>query len=296
MRLVQKCRFISLVLLSIFILLLPIQSIFAQDSQPLVPIIVPRVGPYANSAPTVADNYQIYNDLIVPKLPVQARKADIADDGEQQTPPGHGIRETIDAIGNGLTLYSPPNACNDFNRYNEWHSQIAPSNDIGSDYYAGWGGYAIDDGWFHHADNVVFSREQVVGPGYKASNEQFSMKIASNQPYAAGIGSPIISVSPGSLITVTVKYLIFDHDTHGQDYDWVSLGIKPDAASETAIYRNGYVRGQWSALSQTITVGESGEIMILIQAQSPAALNSNIYFDDIQIAVDGIHLADCTHH
>ena len=90
---------------------------------------------------------------------------------------------------------------------------------------------------------------------------------------------------------VSVKYLIWDHDQgaklefgDGIDYDWASLGIKPGADGEVALYNNGYVRGEWSELVHTVDLGDAKDIMVLIQAQSPAFLNSNIYFDDIKIA------------
>jgi hypothetical protein len=90
---------------------------------------------------------------------------------------------------------------------------------------------------------------------------------------------------------VSVKYLIWDHDQgakleggDGIDYDWASLGIKPGADGDVALYANGYVRGEWSELVNTIDLGDAADVMVLIQAQSPAFLNSNVYFDDIKIA------------
>ncbi|HMN31650.1 MAG TPA: hypothetical protein PKE45_26110, partial [Caldilineaceae bacterium] len=144
-----------------------------------------------------------------------------------------------------------------------------------------------------HAENVVFSQELVVGPGRSYANNQSSVKIASSQPYAAGIGSPLLKVRPGATITVTVSYLIYDHDQGGKDLDWASMGIKADAIDGKAEYVNGYVRGQWAELSHSIKAGPSGLIMVLLQAQSPAALNSNIYFDNVKIQINGRYLSGC---
>jgi hypothetical protein len=90
---------------------------------------------------------------------------------------------------------------------------------------------------------------------------------------------------------VSVKYLIWDHDQgakasggDGIDYDWASLGIKPGADGDVALYANGYVRGEWAEMVNTVELGSAPDIMVLIQAQSPAFLNSNVYFDDIKIA------------
>lgn len=184
-------------------------------------------------------------------------------------------------------------ACNTFNQARRWASrrESAPT-DMWSDWYAGWGPFAVDDG-FYQARNVTFSLESAVGPGSNAGPNEHSAKIASNQPYAAGFGSPLFGVPPGALITVSVNYLIYDHNDHGYDYDWASLGIKPDAYGAEARYVNGYVRGQWATLTSSVVAGANGRIMVLIQAQSPGALNSNIYFDNVRIWIDGAPVVDC---
>jgi hypothetical protein len=279
--------------LTFIALFISFKPVSAQTTNPTVWTIMPRDSAPASPHSVVADNHQIYNDLIVPSLPVQSRQADIADDGTRQPDPGHGISSEPVGIGQGLNLYRHAEVCNDFNQRNEWASQDSLSRDLLSDGYAGWGAFAVDDGNFYRAANVVFTLERVVGPGNKYGNDQFSIKIASNQPYAAGLGSPIIAAPAGAEIVVTVSYMIFDHDTLGQDYDWVSLGLKPDATGATAIYVNGYTRGRWTEISHAITTGETGEIMILLQGHSPAALNSNIYFDDVRIQVDGAYVKNC---
>jgi hypothetical protein len=85
-------------------------------------------------------------------------------------------------------------------------------------------------------------------------------------------------------------------DSSGDPYvnpAWASMGIKPDAAGEGASYVNGYVRGEWAQLEHTVWAGKSGYIMVLLQGHSPGALNSNIYFDDVRITVDGEAIAKC---
>lgn len=285
-------------------ILLPITLAFAQDSYPPMPIQGPRLSPPASPYNFVADNHEIYNDLIVRRLTPQSRAADIANTdmdkkGRPQEQPGRGVWQAETGLGSGLTLYYPKtNVCNDFNKRTEWRSHAASPSDIWSDSYAGWGTYAFDDKRLYRANNIIFSLEQVIGPGNKFNAEQYAIKIASGQPYAAGLGSPIIAAPPGAVVQVSVKYMIFDHDTNGQDYDWASLGLKPDAENldnDAATFVNGYVRGAWAELTHSIVAGESGKIMILLQAHSPAALNSNIYFDDIQVVVDGEPISDCTY-
>ena len=83
-----------------------------------------------------------------------------------------------------------------------------------------------------------------------------------------------LDVARGSIIRGTVVAI---------DSDWITVnaGLK----SEGIIAREEFLN-------------EAQDIMVLIQAQSPAFLNSNIYFDDIKIAfiaTDGTtrYLADC---
>jgi hypothetical protein len=245
----------------------------------------------------------------------QALEANAADGGKTQEAPGRGVKQTQTGVSAGLTLYATPNVCNNFNAFNSY-AVPGGKSDIWTDWYAGWAPFAIDNG-FYQAKNVAFTMERVVGPGNKYNDntssgdgEQNSVKIASHEPYAGGFGSPIIPVPEaykGGQAMVSVKYLIWDHDqggkqggTDGLDWDWASMGVKPGAAGDQAYYVNGYVRGEWAELTQTIELGWANDIMVLIQGQSPSVLNSNIYFDDIKIAfisADGsasTYLSDCT--
>jgi hypothetical protein len=98
-------------------------------------------------------------------------------------------------------------------------------------------------------------------------------------------------------VTVTVKYLIWDYvqaaDPANKIMDWASLGVKPDAESHGAVYVNGYVRGEWAVMETSLVAGPSGYIMVLLQGESAGAVNSNIYFDDVQIKVDDQYLGKC---
>ncbi len=204
-----------------------------------------------------------------------------------------GASVPIGAQGATVQIVGADIACNNFNQASRWASmRDASPTDMWSDWYAGWGPFAVDNG-LYQAKNVTFSQEQAVGPGSNAGPNEHSAKIASNQPYAAGFGSPLYGVPPGAVITVRVNYLIYDHNDHGYDYDWASLGIKPDAYGDEARYVNGYVRGEWATLTNSVVAGANGRIMVLIQAESPAALNSNIYFDNVRIWIDGAPVVDC---
>ncbi len=240
------------------------------------------------------------SDLLVnAPLTANALEADAWDGGRRQESEGRGIRQTLTGLGAGLTLYDTPNVCANFNADIGWSASDG-NPDLYTDWYSGWGIFALNEGEYHASD-VVFTRERIVGPGNRFNDandtdgrEEHSIKIASHRPYAAGMGSPRFAVPAGfegGKVLVSVKYLIWDHDQgakvgfgDGIDYDWASLGIKPGADGDVALYANGYVRGEWSELTNVADLGEAKDIMVLVQAQSPAFLNSNIYFDDIKIA------------
>ncbi|MEM7126526.1 MAG: hypothetical protein AAF702_09385 [Chloroflexota bacterium] len=274
------------------------REVKAQDGEEVVkePIVFMTIntGNVFKPESTPANNHELYNRIIADnKLPIQSRQADTADEGKSQDPVGQGVKSKTDDHGQGINLYESSDACLTFDEHLHWASHSASPSNIWQDSYAGWGAFAVNDGGFYKSDNVVFAIEQVIGPGKKSGSGEYSVKISSNQPYAAGYGSPMLSIPPGSEVIVSVKYMIYDHDVQGQDYDWVSLGLKSDATGEVAEYVNGYIRGQWAELSHTITAGETGQIMVLIQAHAPVALNSNVYFDDISIVVDGVPREEC---
>ncbi|MEM7533047.1 MAG: hypothetical protein AAF639_12780 [Chloroflexota bacterium] len=280
------------------------------------PIIGPRMSPQPIPHTMVINPYRIYNDVVV-VAPSQSIEADLADGGASQEAPGryvkqlnvggnapdtdtHAVRIDNRDAARGLTLYPQSDVCNNFNTSSGWSTigkkppvdDGASNNDIWSDWYGGWGPFALDDGYYR-SKNTTFSLERSVGPGINF-NKGYSAKIGSTEPYAGGFGSPMLAVTPGAEVTVKVNYLIGDHNQHGYDYDWASMGLKPDAEGPDARYVNGYTRGQWAQMVNTVTAGPSGYIMVLIQGQSPAQINSNIYFDDVRIYVDGKPMSSCT--
>jgi hypothetical protein len=287
-------------------LLAPVTAFAGLLTPPPLPITGPRMTP-----PIPLKAVDLLENA---PLTVNALEADAADGGRRQEAEGRGIRQTETGYGAGLTLYDSPNVCNTFNAEVGWAASDG-NPDIWTDWYAGWAPFALTDG-VYKAENVAFTRERSVGPGDAYNDnldtdghEENSAKIASHQPYAGGFGSPRIPVPAGfagGKVMVSVKYLIWDHDQaakvdfgDGIDYDWASLGVKPGADGPDAFYVNGYVRGEWSEMVNTVELGQAKDIMVLIQAQSPAFLNSNIYFDDVKIAFiapDGTvkYLRDCT--
>ena len=54
-----------------------------------------------------------------------------------------------------------------------------------------------------------------------------------------------------------------------------------------ATWVNGPWHGQWLPLEQTVVAGKQGRIMIFLQVISPMPENTNAYFDNVQVWVDG---------
>jgi hypothetical protein len=195
-----------------------------------------------------------------------------------------GVLQTNTGVGSGLTLYEPEGVCSNFNSAGRWDGETW------TNYFAGWGTYAADGG-IYQAKNVTFDRERAVGPGNEYAGNQSSMKIASNQPYEAGIMSPAINVRVGDVVRVRAAYLIFNHDTKDRNWDYVSMGIIP-SLGESATYVLGYQRGEWAIMEQEI-VATGRQVVVMLQGHSPDAINSNVYFDNVQIYVNGTPRENC---
>lgn len=262
------------------------------------------------SAPGVLDPMDIYNNLLIPDTPDAPDKP-----GKQGNLPPQSEAAKIAAkdsvwAGGFITSTVPSDlttsdACVDFNDKQKWASQIVVNGvrqgTSWKDHYAGWGFFAVDNPRYYRAQPVAFSFDANVN-NFRNNNEDngISAKITSNQPYAAGFGSPLIPVRPGDEIRVIARYLMSNQPPE-HAYDWVSLGIKPDdnpidpnaiPEKTNAVYANGFVRGRWAALEQT-TIAQGNHVMVMLQGQSPAAINSNIWFDDVEIFVNGNPLPDC---
>lgn len=276
-------------------LLTPTALALASSSRPLPPSGIyaivpaprdPAPAPVANLMPDT----RIYNKLVHEQaVGDQARMAGGAM-VQSQPVAGAGVLTAADGLSSGETLFQSPTACLTFNHQEKWNGHIWYAA------YGNWGTFSVDDGGFYKPEHVRFDMERVTGPGDR-SGKEFSFKVSGDQPYAAGLVSPVITAPPGAVVTVRVKYLMYNHNGvqvgNQTVNDWVSLGLKADAHGDEAAYVNGYVRGEWAELVNSVVAGERGQILVLIQAESPAALNSNIYFDDVEIAVDGLSLPVC---
>jgi hypothetical protein len=262
-------------------LALPAPIALAQDGPAITiqPVVAPRRSPPPIPHTSVIPGGTIQAQDISPQSAAASAAAT-----QQGTSGKPGVLQTETGVGSGITLYEPEEVCNDFNAPGRWEGETW------THYFAGWGAYAADGG-IYQAKNVTFDRERVVGPGNRYGPNQFSMKIASNQPYEAGIMSPAINVRAGDVVRVRAAYLIFNHDMSGRNWDYVSMGIIPNIG-ETASYVQGYRRGEWAIIEQEI-IATGRQIVVMLQGHSPDALNSNIYFDNVQIFVNGTPRGNC---
>jgi len=273
-------------LLLVVVLLWPAFAL-AGASRPQPPSGIHAIAPVPDDpAPSIAvlvPDTRVYNQLVYEQQNGAGERS--RNPAESlAAPPASGALDQQAVIARGGSLFVTPTACLTFNDPALWNGQVSWAA------YGHWGTFAVDDGGFYRAGHVNFSREQTVG-------NDFSFKIAGGQPYAAGLISPLIHAPPGAVVEVGAKYLMFEQDglQVGDRVvnDWVSLGLKPDAQGEAARYVNGYSRGEWSRISNSVVAGESGAVLVLLQAESPAPLNSNVYFDNIEIVIDGMPLTTC---
>jgi len=308
-----------LAVLLIVALLLPASAALADGhvtgpNPHIIPVLAPRKSPQPIPHSSVLAPNQIWNLVVAWNLPAQSTEAAAVARANGLSNGDPFILKKITNIASGITLNylnaPAPAVCNNFDTNGLWASRSDPvgHNDPFTDWYGGWGPFAVNDG-YRQAKNVVFSKENVVGPGSHYDDDgtssavgdtvdgRHSAKISSSQPYAAGFASPVFTAAPGAEVRVVVRYLIINHGNIAPDkrwdYDWASLGVKSDAEGDWAQYVNGYTRGQWHWMENIVTVGSSGEYMVMIQGESPAALNSNIYFDDVSIYVDGVAVTSC---
>lgn len=284
---------VLLALLLVGTLLIPAQVTLADGHLPPVPVVNPQLSPLPIPHTSVLDPAAVHN---APK-PEQVAEANQVYNEQPYYQPGAGVLDVATQYGNGSSLYPSSDVCNNFDTRRHWASNPnRQKSTIWHDYYAGWAPFAVDDG-IYQAENTVFSIERTIGPGAASGTGHYSAKIGSNQPFAGGFGSPKFKAKPGSDVTVTVKYLLWDYvqaeDAEGRILDWASLGFKPDATLPGATYVNGYIHGQWDELTVTGKVGATGEFMVLLQGQSTGSVNANVYFDDVQIKVGDKYLTNC---
>jgi hypothetical protein len=273
----------TLILFVLISLLLTVSAPVALAQGGPAIVIKPVVGPRRSPPP-------IPHTSVIPGGTVQAQdvgpQSTFANEAatRQGTVGKPGVLQTTTSVGSGLTLYEPEDVCSDFNAASRWDGETW------TNYFSGWGTYAADGG-IYQAKNVTFDRERAVGPGNQYAPGQSSMKIASNQPYEAGIMSPAINVDSGDVVRVRAAYLIYNHDTQGRNWDYVSMGIIP-SIGESASYVQGYQRGEWAILEQEI-VATGEQIVVMLQGHSPDAINSNVYFDNVEIYINGSPRSNC---
>ncbi|MCD6290248.1 MAG: hypothetical protein J7M34_07060 [Anaerolineae bacterium] len=230
----------------------------------------------------------------LPSPAMTAHAEEVARGDDHSTIVGHGPAkgepDSRNAWATGGVLRDDSNPGPFFETFDEWYGNTwtwVPHQ---------WGAYA-----YRGAKHVTFDREQV-HKDESPYDGGYSLKIASTSPFEAGVSRTIYVPYKTETVTVEVMYLLYDHGgKHGGNvwtYDWVSLGIKGGCCD--AEWVNGPYHGQWLPLKHTITLdkaalqakcnlkeGDKIPIMIFLQAQSPLPENTNAYFDNVRVWVDG---------
>lgn len=237
--------------------------------------------PIPTKSPSSAELQAWVNMIhMLPEPAMMAHAEEVARGDDHSTIVGHGPAKTGDnarnpwAYGNQLLDDANPGPFFEtFDNFYGYTWRFIPHL---------WGAYA-----YRGADSVTFDREQVV-KDQSPYDGSYSMKIAASVPFEAGI-SREIHVPPGSEVKVRVMYLLYDHGgVHGDEvwtYDWAALGVKCD--DYDAEWVNGPWHGQWLPLEHTVMAGPEGRIMIFLQVISPLPENTNAYFDNVQVWVNG---------
>ncbi len=216
----------------------------------------------------------------LPSPALMAHAEEVARGDDHSTIVGHGPAKGEPASRNawatGGVLRDDSNPGPFFETFDEWYGNTwswIPHR---------WGAYA-----YRGAGHVTFDREQV-HKDESPYDGGYSLKIAGTVPFEAGV-SRTITVPPNAEVTVEVMYLLYDHGgKHGGNvltYDWVALGLKAD--DNDAEWVNGPYHGQWLPLRHTITAGPEGRIMIFLQVHNPLPENTNAYFDNVRVWVNG---------
>ncbi|HEY64687.1 MAG TPA: hypothetical protein G4O02_08950 [Caldilineae bacterium] len=229
-----------------------------------------------------------------PSPAMVAHAEEVARGDDHSTIVGHGPAKDEPASRNawatGGVLRNDSNPGPFFETFDEWYGNTwtwVPHR---------WGAYA-----YRGAEHVTFDREQV-HKDESPYDGSYSLKIASTVPFEAGVSRTFYVPYDTEKVKVEVMYLLYDHGgKHGGNvwtYDWVALGVKAGCCD--AEWVNGPYHGQWLPLSHEIVLDKAAmqekcgleegadiPIMIFLQAHSLLPENTNAYFDNVRVWVDG---------
>jgi hypothetical protein len=295
----HRCTYLFTSLAVVLLLVLTTTSICADGGCPMsdwskwqayfTPLIPAGPNSAGNPAGRPIPTKSPSNDLLMawvntihllPEPAMTAHAEEVARGANHSTIIGHGHAKSepssINAWATGGVLRKDFNPGPFFEVFNDWYGEtwrMIPHK---------WGAYA-----YRGADSVTIDREQI-HKNESPTDGTYSLKIAGSAPFEAGV-SRTIKVTPNAEVKVRVMYALYDHGgVHGGNvltYDWASLGVKVDDCDATWV--NGPWHGQWLPLEQTVKAGKDGRIMIFLQVISPLPENTNAYFDNVQVWVNG---------
>jgi hypothetical protein len=113
---------------------------------PSEPPPLSQAGPRLKPPAIPATDRVVQNLSNLPQPAIEADLADTGSPGHPQEAVGRGIKQVSTDIGTGITLYATPNVCNNFNTQGNFAVPQGKS-DTWTDWYGGWGPFAIDNGY-----------------------------------------------------------------------------------------------------------------------------------------------------
>lgn len=208
----------------------------------------------------------------------------ITDNDRLQARPGGSI-ETVSSLGQNLL--PNPNACFTFDSAVDWKGSRWTFR------YAGWGLQVdVSPALNYQLKHLTYERQDGVGDG-------FSLKMGMDKPAHGLIVSPEFKAKAGDKITVVTSYYISVNagkNVSQANRQWVALNVKParsTRADYTTLPTPGRHQNSWWKLSDDLTMQSDGIFQVVLQGQNDSVLDTQVYFDNVEIWINGEPMAKC---
>ncbi len=275
----RKLQFRVLLVLVLVALLVPAAAAAKDPPQP-TPI------PPAGFKPGPIPNTKLVSPRRAYNAPLTAEEQDGAAVTRSLTQAPTG--PVPEPISNGGGLFASPDACLTFDDPQLW------AGSTWSRQYAGWGMQGLTERPFYFVQNLTFDDETAIASGR-------SLKIAGDKPFRGLVVSPTFQVPAGAEVVVRASYYIrLGANQYPRDDEsvWAAINVNAveGAAVEDAGPTNGYLRNDaWHRFESRLTMGPAaGAInVVLLGSYTSTSPNVAVYFDNVEIWVNGKPLAQC---
>ena len=191
-------------------------------------------------------------------------------------------------ISNAGGLYADWDACLTFDDPQLWLGHTW------SRQYAGWGMQGLTERPLYFAENLTFDDETAIA-------SVRSLKIAGDKPFRGLVVSPTFKVPADAEVIVRASYYIrLGSNQYARDDESVWAAINVNAVEGTAVVdstpTNGYLKDNaWHRFESRLTMGpEDGAINAVLLGNNVFTNASvAVYFDNVEIWVNGKPLAQC---